>query len=123
MVAGVLVSSGCGVETQRAAGSEPVPVQEFVVGGYEGWWNATPVSGDTTGLPDETVAVRTDTGDIVDATAREASGQAVGVNPLDVDYTVTPDPTWPEQSIVIIDTATGEVIESFPVDAAGHPTG
>ncbi|MCC3265232.1 hypothetical protein MUG94_10250 [Arthrobacter gengyunqii] len=91
--------------------------------GYEGWWNATPVSGDATGLPDETVAVRTDTGDIVDASTRDASGKAEAVNPDDVDYTVVADPAWPRQSVVIIDTETNEVIESFPIDSTGTPVG
>ena len=37
------------------------------VGGYDGWWNATPASGDMTGLPAETVTVDTNTGEIIDA--------------------------------------------------------
>ena len=116
----MLLLGGCSTETEPAADS--VPTDAPVTGGYEGWWNATPVSGDTSGLPDETVAVRTDTGVIVDASARDDHGQAAGVDPADVDYTVVPDPAWPEHSVVIIDTATGKVIESFPVDSAGVPT-
>ncbi|WP_104053961.1 MULTISPECIES: hypothetical protein [unclassified Arthrobacter] len=95
---------------------------EPIIGGYEGWWNSTPVSGDTTGLPDETVAVRTDTGEIVDASTRNASGQAEAVHPDDVEYAVVTDPVWPKQSVVIIDTETSEVIESFPIDSTGEPT-
>lgn len=123
LVAGVLVSSGCSVEAQATAASEPSPLGETVTTGYEGWWNGTPVSGDATGLPDETVAVRTDTGDIVDASTRDASGRAEAVNPDDVDYTVVPDPAWPRQSVVIIDTETNEVIASFPIDSTGTPIG
>ena len=123
LIAGVLATSGCSVEVQATGASEPSPLGETVTTGYEGWWNATPVSGDATGLPDETVAVRTDTGDIVDASTRDASGKAEAVNPDDVDYTVMADPAWPRQSVVIIDTETHEVIESFPIDSTGAPIG
>ena len=116
------MSSGCSIESGAAAKPEPSPLEESAMG-YEGWWNATPVSGDATGLPDETVAVRTDTGDIVDASTRDASGKAEAVNPDDVDYTVVADPAWPRQSVVIIDTETNEVIESFPIDSTGTPVG
>lgn len=116
----MLLLSGCGSTTEPAATSASTDAP--VTGGYEGWWNGTPASGDTSGLPDETVAVLTDTGDIVDASSRDDHGQAVAVDPSDVDYTVVPDPAWPEHSVVIIDTATGKVIESFAVDSAGVPT-
>jgi hypothetical protein len=122
LITGSLVSSGCSSETQAAAALDPAPIEEPINRGYEGWWNATPVSGDTTGLPDETVAVRTDTGEIVDASARNASGQAEAMHPDDVEYAVVPDPAWPKQSVVIIDTETSEVIESFPIDSTGEPT-
>lgn len=92
------------------------------IGGYEGWWNSTPVSGDASGLPDETVAVRTDTGTIVDASTRDAPGRAAAVPLGEVEYTVVPDPRWPTHSVVIINAETGEVIESFPVNSAGQPT-
>ncbi len=119
LIAGMLLVSGCGTDTEPAAASAPTDAP--VTGGYEGWWNATPVSGDASGLPDETVAVRTDTGTIVDASARDGNGQAAAVDPAAVEYTVVPDPAWPKQSVVIIDTATGQVIESFPVDSDGAP--
>lgn len=120
LLAGMLLVNGCTNNTEPAAASAATDAP--VTGGYEGWWNSTPVSGDASGLPDETVAVRTDTGSIVDASARDANGQAAAVDPDDVDYTVVPDPAWPKQSVVIIDTATGQVIESFPVDSDGAPT-
>ena len=66
--------------------------------------------------------MRTDTGGIVDTAAHDAQGQATGVDPADIDYTVVPDPAWPERSVVILDTATGKVIDAFPVDAAGVPS-
>ncbi|MCB5294839.1 hypothetical protein BJQ90_04308 [Arthrobacter sp. SO3] len=37
------------------------------MGGSEGWWNATPASGNTAGLPQETVAINTRTNTVVDA--------------------------------------------------------
>jgi hypothetical protein len=43
------------------------------------------------------------------------------VDPDDVDYLVVVDPGWPEQSVVIIDTGTGDVIASFRVDSSGTP--
>lgn len=121
LITGMLVLGGCSSETQ-AATLEPAPVEAPINHGYEGWWNATPVTGETTGLPDETVAVRTDTGEIVDASTRSASGQAEAVHLDDVEYTVVPDPAWPKRSVVIIDTETSEVIESFPIDSTGEPT-
>jgi hypothetical protein len=120
---GSLFLGGCGVETSALPNSEPAaPVGEPTSVGYEGWWNSTPVSGDASGLPDETVAVRTDTGQIVDASKRDTSGRAEAVEPGDIDYKVVEDPSWPPHSVVIIDTATNEVIESFAVDSAGNPT-
>lgn len=83
------------------------------VGGYEGWWNATPYSGDVTGLPLETVTVDTNSGKIIDAfnRAKNDAGQTTSVS--DVDFDVVPDPTWPRDTTVVIDTATGDVIEQF----------
>lgn len=123
LLVGLLAVSGCGSEPGSMPASQPVPLESASVGGYEGWWNGTPVSGDASTLPDETVAVRTDTGEIVDASARDASGQAVAIPVSDVEYTIDPDPEWPARSVVIIDTQTGEVIHSFPVDPKGRPTG
>lgn len=123
LLVGLLAVSGCGSEPGSIPVSQSVPLETASVGGYEGWWNGTPVSGDASTLPDETVAVRTDTIEIVDASVRDASGQAVAIPVSDVEYTVDPDPEWPASSVVIIDTQTGEVIHSFPVDSEGRPTG
>ena len=95
--------------------------QPTTVGGYEGWWNATPLSGDATGLPQETVAVNVRTGKVVDAFNRALNDAGKVTNVSDVDYTVVPDPAWPADSVVIIETATGQVIDSFPVDQNGVP--
>lgn len=91
------------------------------VRGYEGWWNATPLSGDATGFPQETVAVNTRTGKVVDAFNRSMNDAGRVTNVSDVDYAVVPDTAWPTDSVVIIETATGEVIESFPVNQNGEP--
>jgi len=39
----------------------------------------------------------------------------------DVPYTVVPDPSWPADSVVIIDAATNKVIEDFRIDLNGNP--
>ena len=97
------------------------PQDSMTIGGYEGWWNATPVAGSSEGLPRETVAVNTRTEQIVDAfnRAKNDAGQTTAV--ADVKFEVVPDPSWPQDSVVIIDTASRKVIESFPVDAKGWP--
>jgi hypothetical protein len=38
-----------------------------------------------------------------------------------VDFQVVPDPKWPANSVVIIDTATGKIIEDFVVNEKGSP--
>lgn len=91
------------------------------VGGYEGWWNATPASGDTSGLPQEAVAVNTETGKVVDAFNRSINDAGRPTQLTDVNYNVTADPAWPANSVVIIDTATNRVIADFRVDAQGEP--
>ena len=93
----------------------------IIVGGYEGWWNATPVSGSAEGLPRETVAVNTRTGEIVDAFNRTMNEAGKVATVADVDYAVVPDPKWPANSVVIIDTASGKVIEDFLVTEEGSP--
>ncbi|MBT2538446.1 hypothetical protein [Arthrobacter sp. ISL-69] len=83
------------------------------VGGYEDWWKATPDSDDVTGLPLETVTADTNSGEIIDVSnrAKKDAGQTTSVS--DIDFDVVPDPTWPRDTIVVIDTATGDVIEQF----------
>jgi hypothetical protein len=91
------------------------------VGGYEGWWNATPTTGDTAALPQETVAVNTETHKLVDAFNRAINDAGRSTELTDVNYTVEPDPGWPDHSVVIIDTATNRVIADFRVDERGEP--
>lgn len=98
----------------RRAGPGPV-------GGYEGWWNSTPASGDAHGLPAETVAINTRTNQVVDAFNRSINEAGRPPKISDVDYIVTPDPSWPKDSVVIIDRTTRQVIADFRVDAAGEP--
>lgn len=89
-------------------------VDMTTIGGYEGWWNATPVDGDATGLPNETVQISTRTNKVIDGYNRTTKS-------TNISYTVHADPAWPKNSIVIIDTATNKVIDSFPVDDKGIP--
>lgn len=95
------------------------PVADRPIGGYEGWWNSAHLDGTPAG-PEETVAVNTNTGKIVDYSnwAKASAGQVLSA--ADATYNVVPDPTWPASSIVIIDTSTGKVIEDFPVDEKGR---
>ncbi|WP_299169832.1 hypothetical protein [uncultured Arthrobacter sp.] len=72
-------------------------------------------------MPQETVAVNTDIGEVVDAFNRQISERGKATELSDVQYTVTPDPGWPAGSVVIIDTSTDEVIETFGVDSNGKP--
>ncbi|MFJ4029435.1 hypothetical protein ACIPWF_19120 [Paenarthrobacter sp. NPDC089989] len=74
--------------------------------------------------------MNTRTGKIVDAfnRTRNEAGKVTTLD--DVDYAVVPDPAWPANSVVIIDTASGKVIEDFlmtedgsPFDEQGRPLG
>ena len=94
---------------------------EPAVGGYEGWWNPTPGSGSSAGLPQETVAINTRTNMVVDAFSRKINDAGRPTLSTDVPYTVVPDPSWPADSVIIIETATNKVIESFRVDLNGDP--
>jgi len=121
------VPLGIGAAQSAAAenASRPVPSAgsrpDGPVGGYEGWWNATPASGSGRALPQETVAVNTETNKVVDAFNRGINDAGRATKLTDVDYTVVPDPAWPDHSVVIIDTATNRVIADFRVDARGEP--
>ena len=122
LAAGVSLSA-CG-GAARAAGTptaSPPASSESAVGGYEGWWNATPASGNTAGLPQETVAVNTRTNKVVDAFSRKINDAGRATLIPDVPYTVVPDPSWPADSVIIIDVATNKVIEDFRVDLNGNP--
>lgn len=123
-IAAAIALAGCGSADPSTPDAVPEAAaavdQPTTVGGYEGWWNATPLSGDATGLPQETVAVNVRTGKVVDAFNRALNEAGKVTNISDVDYTVVPDPAWPADSVVIIETDTGEVIESFPVNENGE---
>jgi hypothetical protein len=119
-VAAVLVCCAVvGIQTDlfREDPMARTPVADRPIGGYEGWWNSTPVSGSAEGLPQETVTVNTRTGKIVDAFNRAKNSTLVS----DVDYDPVPDPSWPADSIVIIDATSGLVIEDFLIDERGVP--
>ncbi|BCW17501.1 hypothetical protein NtRootA9_02090 [Arthrobacter sp. NtRootA9] len=119
-VAAVLaVGTVAGIQSNQSPDA-PVartPVNDRPIGGYEGWWNSTPISGDTSGLPQETVTVNTRTGQVVDAFNRAKNSTLIS----DVNYTPVPDPSWPANSIIIIDTTSGKIIEDFLVDEGGTP--
>jgi hypothetical protein len=122
LAAGVSLSAcgGAAVAAGTPAGSAPASL-ESPVGGYEGWWNATPASGSTAGLPQETVAVNTRTNKVVDAFSRRINDAGRATLITDVPFAVVPDPSWPADSVIIIDTATNKVIEDFRVDLNGNP--
>jgi hypothetical protein len=115
LVGGAVVGLQTGYSNETPAAR--TPVADRPIGGYEGWWNSTPVHGSAEGLPEETVTVNTRTGKIVDAFNRAKNSTLIS----DVDYNLVPDPGWPANSIVIIDTTTGMVIEDFLVDERGVP--
>jgi hypothetical protein len=114
------VQSAAGVPPERS-GQSTASRLDGPIGGYEGWWNATPVSGATAALPQETVAVNTETNRVVDAFNRQINDEGRPTKLSDVNYTVTPDPAWPDHSVVIIDTSTNRVIADFRVDMNGEP--
>lgn len=116
----VAVGTAIGVHASQSDHSYR-PQDSMTSGGYEGWWNGTPGEGSSAGLPKETVAVNTTTNQIVDASnrAKNDAGQPTLIS--DVHFEVVPDPSWPKDSVVIIDTSTKNVIESFPVDEKGWP--
>lgn len=126
LAAGVSLSACGGTAKAGETVPESTPASttassESAVGGYEGWWNATPASGNTAGLPQETVAINTRTNKVVDAFSRKTNDGGRATLISDVPYTVVPDPSWPADSVIIIDTATNKVIEDFRVDLDGNP--
>ncbi|MDM7989125.1 hypothetical protein [Arthrobacter sp. zg-Y877] len=105
--------SGCGGNGQSGDGGQE---QAGCVGGYEGWWNFTAVSGDNADLPEETVTVDTNTGKTIDAFNRSLNDAGKATDVSDVGYQPVPDESWPADSVVVIDTATGKVIETIAVE-------
>lgn len=65
--------------------------------------------------------MNTATGKVVDAFNRSMNDAGLVTLVSDVDFEVVPDPAWPRNSVVIIETATGKVIEDFRVDGKGAP--
>jgi hypothetical protein len=69
--AAILVGGAAvGIQASHSTTETPVPrtpVADRPIGGHEGWWNSTPVSGSIEGLPQKTVTVNTRTGKIIDA--------------------------------------------------------
>ena len=61
--------------------------------------------------------MNTRTGKIIDAFNRAKNSTLIS----DVDYDLVPDPSWPTDSIVIIDATSGLVIEDFRIDERGVP--
>jgi hypothetical protein len=119
--AAILVGGAAiGIQASLSTTETPMPrtpVADRPIGGYEGWWNSTPLFGSTEGLPQETVTVNTRTGKIIDAFNRAKNSTLIS----DVDYDLVPDPAWPADSIVIIDATSGLVIEDFRIDERGVP--
>ncbi|WP_354351237.1 hypothetical protein [Pseudarthrobacter sp. PvP090] len=126
--AGVILAAGASLSAcggaAKAAGTPTASApasSESPVGGYEGWWNATPATGSSAGLPQETVAVNTRTNRVVDAFSRKINDAGRPTKITDVPYTVVHDPSWPADSVVIIDVVTNKMIENFRVDLYGNP--
>ncbi|MFX1819630.1 hypothetical protein PV768_07545 [Pseudarthrobacter sp. CC4] len=117
----LLVGAAVGIQASGSNAETPpvarTPVHDRPIGGYEGWWNSTPERGSTANLPQEIVAVNTRTGAVVDAFNRATNSTSIP----DVNYAPVPDPSWPANSIIIIDTASGQVVEDFLVDERGVP--
>lgn len=109
-----------GVQTNSANDGSllKAPMEARGVAGYEGWWSSTPLDGSPVG-PNETVAINTASGKIVDYFNREKAAAGQQMSAADANFNVIPDPSWPANSVVIIDTATGKVIEDFLVDEKG----
>ncbi len=109
-----------------ATGIEGKPAGSLA--GLEGWWNATPTAPcdewDQVILehPD-TVTINTADNTMVEAYYR-TSIDALGVyRDLGPDFVVPdPDPTWPADSIIVIDAATGEVLSSSLLSAYADTT-
>ncbi|WP_084073360.1 hypothetical protein [Demequina sp. NBRC 110052] len=101
------------------------------IGGLEGWWNSTPVS-----LPCErwdesdprildhpdTVLINTVDYTMVEAAYRSDRAALGAYATLDGDFVVPArDPEWPANSLVLIDAATGEVLETYLLSGFAAP--
>lgn len=116
----MMALTGCSAQANasaEAAGGITAAPGEKCTGGFESMWNSTPVDGNVSELPQETVTVVSDTGQIFDAMRRTSDGTAEAVAPESVDYKVNVDPSWPKNHAVMIDTATGKVLEIIEIPA------
>lgn len=119
-VVGMMALTGCSAQanaTPEAAGEISGAPDDNCTGGFETIWTSTPVGGDVSELPQETVTAVSETGRIFDAMRRTSDGTAEAVAPEDVDYKVDVDPSWPKNHAVMIDTATDKVLETIEIPA------
>ena len=111
------ILSGCGAAAAAPA-SDPAAhtgdQSQDCIGGYEGPWNSTRVDGTDEGWPREIVTVLTDSGRIIDAFNRDKDATGTPEE-LGITYEVKMDKTWPANSVVIMDTSNGKVIDTFPI--------
>lgn len=89
VLAGVVAS---GIQANATTGPNEgsllkVPLEDRTVGGYDGWWNSTPVDGSPAG-PEETVAINTARGKIVDYYNRSKAAAGQSLSTEDTDYRV-----------------------------------
>lgn len=119
VVLSTTMGTSMAVQAAATPAQEAPASTESHIGGYEGWWNSTPTSGDASGLPRETVTVDTNTGEVIDAFNRTLNEAGQPTRLSDVSYKVRRDAAWPRDTIVIVDTSTGKVIEQFPAHGAG----
>ncbi|NJC23744.1 hypothetical protein BJ994_002820 [Arthrobacter pigmenti] len=122
-----LALSGCGVLSANLGGEAEardgaaVPA-DGCIGGWEGWWNSTPVDGNDEHLPQQTVTILTDTGRVIDTFDR--SGNLAGdAETTGVDYQPEGDETWPANSAVVVDAETGETIKIIPIEPGTNVCG
>jgi len=110
------------VSTHVATTPYPLPaIPRAEIGGYEGWWGYTyegPVPSPAAEHP-ATILVNTWTGEVVEAFERADDGTPRQV-PEGLVPSVAVDSTWPQQSIVVLDGVTLEVVDHFPVDREGY---
>ncbi|ALO67010.1 hypothetical protein AS189_11540 [Arthrobacter alpinus] len=119
-VVAVMALTGCSAQANasaEAAGGITSSPGENCTGGFESIWNSTPVDGNVSGMPQETVTVVSETGRVIDAMRRTSDGTAEAVAPESVDYKVNVDPSWPMNHALMIDTATGKVLETMEIPA------
>ena len=91
------------------------------LGGLEGWWNGTPDAPcdewdqEIQDHPD-VVQINTSDGTMMEADYRTDLSALGAYATLSGDFKVpNPDPSWPEDSVVIIDARTGEVLLASPL--------